>query len=255
MTTNNFKKRVLARDPQYGLFVVSNALQTAEALGASGLDYLCFDIEHSPSSGPALHAQLAALGGTGVASVVRLAGIDLAAIKHCLDLGVDALMIPNVHTADLAREAIRYSRYPAAGGIRGMGGTMRSTRYGRDKGYYAAAADNTCMLIQVESREGLRNLDAICGVDGVDLVFFGPTDLSAEMGFMGQPGHPEVVEAIVKGIRRANELGVAAGVLAGDPDCQRYIDAGATMVILGSDLGLMVRGADTLAAKYCRKTR
>ncbi len=252
MITNHFKKRVLARDPQYGLFVVSNALQTAEALGASGFDYMCFDIEHSPSTAPLLHAQLAALAGTGVASVVRLTGIDLAAIKHYLDMGVDALMVPNVHTAELAREAIRYSRYPAAGGIRGLGGTMRCTRYGRDKGYYAAAAENTCMLIQIESREGLGNLDEICRVDGVDLIFFGPTDLSADMGFMGQPGHPEVVGAIEQGIRRANELGVAAGVLAGDPDCQRYIDAGATMVILGSDLGLMVRGADTLAAKYCK---
>ena len=184
--------------------------------------------------------------------MVRLTGIDLAAIKHYLDLGVDALMVPNVHTAELAREAIRCSRYPVAGGIRGMGGTMRSTRYGRDKGYYVAAAENTCMLIQVESREGMNNLDEICRVEGVNLIFFGPTDLSADLGYMGQPGHPEVVAAIEKGLRRANELGVAAGVLAGDPDCQRYIDAGATMVILGSDLGLMVKGADTLAAKYCK---
>ena len=250
---NRFKTRLLAREPQFGLFIVSNALQNAEALGGSGFDYMCFDVEHSPSSTPALHGQLAALAGTGTASVVRTTGLDLAGIKHYLDLGVDALMIPNIHTAEQAIEAVRYTRYPAAGGIRGMGGTMRATRYGRDKGYFAEAANNVCLLAQIESREGLRNLDAICAVSGVDLLFFGPTDLSADMGHMGQPGHPEVVAAIEAGIRRAHELGKPSGVLAGDPDCQRYLAAGATMVILGSDLGLMVRGADALANKYCKR--
>ena len=250
--TNTFKLRIKNRHPQFGLFVVSNALQTAEALAGSGYDYMCFDVEHSPSSTPALHAQLTALAGSGTASVVRVTGLDLASFKHYLDMGVDALMVPNIHTEQQARDAIRFTRYPVAGGIRGMGGTMRATRYGRDKGYFAAAKDNTCVLIQVESREGLSNLDAICGVDGVDLVFFGPTDLSADMGFMGQPGHPEVVAAIEKGIRRAAELGVPSGVLAGDPACQRYLDAGATMVIMGSDLGLMVGSADALAAKYVK---
>jgi 4-hydroxy-2-oxoheptanedioate aldolase len=248
---NQFKARVLARKAQFGLFVVSNALQTAEALSGSGYDYLCFDVEHSPSSTPALHAQLAALQGTNTASVVRVAGLDLASFKHYLDLGVDALMVPNVHTADIARAAVRYTRYPTSGGVRGIGGTMRSTRYGRDKAYFAEAADNTCVLAQIESREGLRNLDEICAVDGVDLLFFGPADLSADMGHLGQPGHPEVVAAVEAGIRRARELGKPSGVLAGDPDCKRYIEAGATMVILGSDLGLMVRSADVLANKYC----
>jgi 2-keto-3-deoxy-L-rhamnonate aldolase RhmA len=250
---NRFKSRLLAREPQFGLFIVSNALQNAEALGGSGFDYMCFDVEHSPSSTPALHGQLAALAGTGTASVVRIAGLELAAIKHYLDLGADALMVPNINTAEQAAEAVRCTRYPAAGGIRGMGGTMRATRYGRDKGYFAEAANNACLIAQIESREALRNLDAICAVDGVDLVFFGPTDLSADMGHMGQPGHPEVVAAIEAGIRRANALGKPSGVLAGDPDCQRYLEAGATMVILGSDLGLMVRGADALAGKYCKR--
>lgn len=250
---NAFKQRLQAGQPQYGLFIVSNALQTAEALADSGFHYMALDVEHSPSSTPALHAQLAALAGGGMSTVVRVAGVELASFKQYLDLGVDALMVPNINTAEQAREAVRFSRYPAAGGIRGMGGTMRVTRYGRDKGYFAQAAENTCLLMQIESREGLGNLEAICGVDGVDLVFFGPTDLSADMGYMGQPGHPEVVGAIVEGIRRARAMGIPSGVLAGDPDCQRYIDAGATMVILGSDLGLMVRGADTLAAKYVQR--
>ena len=247
---NIFKKRVLARDPQYGLFVVSHALQTAEALADSGFDYLVFDVEHSPSSLPDLHAQLTALAASKTASVVRLAALDPTAIKHYLDLGASALMVPNIATAEQARAAIRCSRYPTAGGLRGVGGTMRATHYGRDKSYFANAVENTCMLLQIESREGLEQLEDICAVDGVDMVFFGPADLSADMGLMGQPGHPDVVQAIVNGIRRANALGVAAGVMASAADSQRYVDAGATLVILGSDLGLLVRAADELAARF-----
>ena len=250
MSDNRFKRLLQAGHPQYGLFSVSNALQTAEALAGSGFDFLVFDVEHSPQSLPHLHAQFAALSSGHTATIVRLAALDLAASKHCLDLGAHALMVPNIGTAEQARDAVRYTRYPADGGVRGVGGTMRATRYGRDKGYFAHAADQTCVLVQIESREGLRNLDAICAVDGVDMVFFGPADLSADMGHMGQPTHPEVVAAIEDGIRRARGHGVAAGVMAADPDCARYVEAGATMVILGSDLALLVRGADALAAKF-----
>jgi 4-hydroxy-2-oxoheptanedioate aldolase len=249
---NRLKDRLRSGETVYGLFVVSNGVQNAEALSHSGFDFLCFDVEHSPSSVPAVHAQVAALGAAGTSSMVRLTGLDLTSIKHYLDLGVNALMVPNINSAEQAREAVRFTRYPAAGGLRGVGGTMRVNRYGRDKSYFAEAAQNTCLALQIETREALRNLDAICAVEGVDVVFFGPADLSADMGFTGQPGHPEVVAAIEDGIRRARARGVGAGVAAGDPDCQRYMEAGANMVLLGSDLALLVRTADALAAKYCR---
>ena len=253
MAINRFKRLIQSGHPQYGLFVVSNALQTAEALSGSGFDFMTFDVEHSPQSLPALHAQFAALADGETACVVRVAGLDLSAFKHYLDLGAHALMVPNIANAEQARMAVRYTRYPTEGGVRGVGGTMRVTRYGRDKEYFASARERTCILIQVESREAVSNLDAICAVEGVDLIFFGPTDLSADMGYMGQPGHPEVVAAIENGIRRCKSLGMPSGVLAGDPDCNRYVEAGATVVILGSDLGLMVKGADSLAAKFVKR--
>lgn len=251
---NAIKQRLRGAETLHGLFVVSNSLQNAEALSHSGFDFLCFDVEHSPSAVPAVHAQLAALGAAGTAAMVRVTGLDPVVFKHYLDLGAGALMVPNINTAEQARQAVRYARYPAAGGLRGVGGTMRVNRYGRDKTYFAQAADSTCLVLQVETREALRNLEAICAVDGVDLVFFGPADLAADMGFMGQPTHPEVVAAIEDGMRRARAAGVPSGVAAGEADCQRYVEAGARMVILGSDLALLVRAADTLAAKFCRQT-
>lgn len=251
---NRFKQLLAARHPQYGLFCVSNSLQTAEVLSGSGFDFIVFDAEHSPQSMPHLHAQFAALAGTQTACAVRVPSLDPIAIKHCLDLGASTLMVPNVGTAEQARDAVRFARYPADGGVRGVGGTMRATRYGRDKAYFAEAAAQTCVMVQIESREGLANLDAICAVDGVDLVFFGPADLSADMGYMGQPAHPEVVLAIEDGIRRACAHGIAAGVMAGESACAPYVDAGATVVILGSDLALLVRSADALAARFVQPT-
>lgn len=249
METNRFKRLLGFNHPQYGLFCVSNALQTAEALAHSGLDFVVFDLEHSPQSMPHLHAQLAALAAVPVASIVRVAGLDLTAFKHCLDLGAHALMVPNISSADEAREAVRYSRYPPDG-VRGLGGTMRASRYGRDKDYVVRASERCCLILQIESREALDRLDDICGVSGVDMVFFGPADLSLDLGYPGQPTHPEVVKAIEDGIRAARGRGMAAGVLALDPECARYVEAGATAVILGSDLGLLVRGADALARQY-----
>jgi 4-hydroxy-2-oxoheptanedioate aldolase len=250
---NKLKQRLHGGQTVHGLFVVSNSLQNAEALSHSGFDFLCFDIEHSPSSAPALHAQFAALGAAGMPSMVRVTGLDPVVFKHYLDLGVGTLMVPNISNAEQARQAVRYARYPAAGGLRGVGGTMRVNRYGRDKDYFARAAEQTCVVLQIETREALRNLEDICAVDGVDLVFFGPADLAADMGFMGQPTHPEVVAAIEDGMRRAGAAGVPSGVAAGDADCAGYVRAGARMVILGSDLALLVRAADTLAAKYCAR--
>jgi 4-hydroxy-2-oxoheptanedioate aldolase len=248
---NKLKQRLQAGETLHGLFVVSNSLQNAEALSHSGFDFLCFDVEHSPSAVPAVHAQLAALGAAGTPAMVRVTGLDPVVFKHYLDLGAGALMVPNINTAEQARTAVRYARYPVAGGVRGVGGTMRVNRYGRDKGYFAQAADSTCVVLQAETREALGNLEEICAVEGVDVIFFGPADLAADMGYMGQPTHPEVVAAIEDGMRRARAAGVATGVAAGDPECRRYVEAGARMVILGSDLALLVRAADTLAAKYC----
>lgn len=251
MIENRFKRLVLEGHPQHGIFCVSNALQNAEVLGHSGFDFVVFDLEHSPQSMPQLHAQLAAFSGGGGAAIVRVPRLDLTVFKHCLDLGVNALMVPNVNSAEDARTAVSYTRYPPEG-LRGLGGTMRVTRYGRDKAYFQRANENCCLIVQVESRQALRQLDEICAVPGVDMAFFGPADLSADMGHMGQASHPDVVQAIENGIRQARARGVAAGVMATGPDCARYLQAGATMVILGSDLGLLVRGADTLAQQYVR---
>ena len=131
-------------------------------------------------------------------------------------------------------------RYPPDG-IRGMGGA-RASGWGRYPDYAKEANDQVCLLVQAETREALANLDAIAAIDGVDGVFIGPADLSASMGHVGNPGHPEVQAAIEDAIARINRAGKAAGILTPDETLARkYLDLGALFVAVGLDTNLLVR--------------
>ena len=123
--------------------------------------------------------------------------------------------------------------------------------YGKIKGYHAAANAEVCLLLQVETKLGLDNLDQIAGVEGVDGVFVGPGDLSAALGYLGQQNHPEVIKVIDDMIARIKKAGAAPGILTGDAElAQRYIDKGCLFAAVGTDIGILSRAADQLAAKF-----
>ncbi|MEO7150323.1 MAG: aldolase/citrate lyase family protein [Burkholderiaceae bacterium] len=250
MHPSGFKARLLANTPQWGLFCCSYSLQIVEALRPSGFDFLIFDAEHTPGSLPLLHAQLVALAGSSTEAIVRVPEISLAAFKLYLDLGVTGLMVPNVDSAEQARTAVSYTRFPPEG-RRGMAGSVRATDYGRHPGQLQQTIERVSVLIQVESRAGLDSVDEIAAVDGVDAVFLGPNDLAADLGHLGQPAHPQVVGLLKDALRRIRRAGKAAGVLCSEADAGTYAAAGASVLALGSDLGLLVRAADTLATR-CR---
>jgi 2-keto-3-deoxy-L-rhamnonate aldolase RhmA len=253
-TANPFKQKLLAGQPQFGLFCMSLTAQTADALSLSGFDFLMFDAEHTPTSLPTLYTQALALAPTATQCLVRMPSSDPVLFKPVLDMAIDTVMVPNIRTADEARACVRAVRYPPHG-IRGVGGSVRATAYGRHADYYAAAADRICLLLQIESAEGLENLDAICAVEGVDGLFIGPVDLATDMGHLAQATHPAVIAAAVDGIRRIRAAGKAAGILAGEAQAGMYVEAGANVVCLGSDLGLLVKSADALAARWVRSPR
>jgi 4-hydroxy-2-oxoheptanedioate aldolase len=156
-----------------------------------------------------------------------------------------------IDTAVQAADAVAATRYPPQG-IRGVGSALaRASRWNRIPDYLNRAADELCVLVQVETVEGMNNLAAIAAVDGVDGVFFGPADLSASMGLLGQPGETSVREAIRGGIESVRRAGKAAGVLAPDRAiAEGYLAAGATFVAVGTDTGLLSRAAADLAASY-----
>jgi len=245
MNGKQFLQSLSGGQPHYGLFCCSYSPQAVEAVSYSGYDFLIFDAEHCANNLVNLHAQLLALAHSKTAAIVRVSELNLSQFKLYLDSGVHALMVPNVHTAEQAAQAVRYTRYPPAG-IRGVAGSVRASRYGRDKPTLDQAQSQAVLMVQAESRSALENIDAIAGTDGVDVVFFGPNDLAADMGHWGNPTHPEVVQAIVQGMARVRAAGKVAGVLAGEKDCEVYLRAGASVVALGSDIGLLVAGADGL---------
>ena len=247
---NAFKHAIAAGQLQIGLWSSLASNIAAEAVADSGFDWILLDTEHSPNEIPGLISQLQALQGGAAAPIVRPAWNDAVLFKRILDIGAQTLLVPYVQTAAEARSAVAATRYPPAG-IRGVTGSGRASRYGRVKDYLKIADREICLLAQVETGPALAELEAIAGVDGVDGVFIGPSDLAASLGHIGAPGHADVQSAIRNAIGRLKAVGKPAGILtANEDEARRYIDWGFTFVAVGIDVLLLRNGADALVRTF-----
>lgn len=248
---NPFKRALSAGETQIGLWAALASPYTAEICAGAGFDWLLIDGEHAPNDLRSILAQLQAVAPYPAHPVVRPPVGDTHLIKQLLDIGAQSLLVPMVDTAEQAAELVRATRYPPQG-VRGVGsGLARAARWNRVPNYLERAGDGICLLVQIETRLGLENLDAIAAVPGVDGVFIGPSDLSAALGHIGRPEHPEVQAAIEGGIARIRAAGKAAGILIGDEALlRRYLAQGCQFVAVGTDVTLLARGAEALAAKF-----
>ncbi|UZE26207.1 4-hydroxy-2-oxoheptanedioate aldolase [Pseudomonas sp. B21-056] len=251
MPINHFKQRLQSGEAQIGLWLGLADAYCAELAANAGFDWLLLDGEHAPNDVRSLLGQLQAVAPYPAQPVIRPVVGDTALIKQVLDLGVQTLLVPMVESAGQARELVRAIHYPPSG-VRGVGSALaRASRWNSIPGYLDKADEQMCLLVQIESREGLANLDAIAAVEGVDGVFIGPADLSASMGFRGNPGHPEVQAAIEDAIARIRQAGKAAGILSADEKlARRYIELGAAFVAVGVDTTVLMRGLQSLAATF-----
>ena len=248
--TNRFKNALRQGEMQLGLWSGLSSHVTVELLANAGFDWLLLDTEHSPNELPMVHTQLQAIARGLTHPIVRPTWNDTVTIKRFLDIGVQTLLIPFVENADEARQAVAATRYPPQG-VRGYAAAARASDFGRIADYPHACEEQLCVLVQVETPGALANIEAIAAVDGVDGIFIGPGDLAASMGHIGKIGHPEVVAAIDDAIRRIRATGKPAGILAGDERlARRWIELGANFVAVGSDTGILARGAEQLAAKF-----
>jgi 4-hydroxy-2-oxoheptanedioate aldolase len=172
-------------------------------------------------------------------------------IKQLLDIGAQTLLIPMVETVEQAELMVKAVRYPPEG-VRGVGAALaRATRWNSIPNYYATAHENICLLIQIESVTGLENLDEILKVDGIDGVFIGAVDLSATMGYQGDPNHAEVQNAVVDAIKRIRQSGKAAGILSTQHEAtQMYLELGTEFVAVGVDTSVLMNSLRELLAKY-----
>jgi 4-hydroxy-2-oxoheptanedioate aldolase len=251
---NPFKQALREKRPQIGLWLGLADHYATEICAGAGFDWLLVDGEHSPNDLRSILQQAQVIAAYpqshAIARVpVGHGNVGTALIKQYLDLGIQTLLVPMVDTAQQAADLVRASRYPPLG-IRGMGGA-RASRWGRFPNYGKEANDQVCLLVQAETREALDNLDAIAATEGVDGVFIGPADLSAAMGYVGNPAHPQVQAAIEDSIHRITKAGKAAGILSPDEIlARRYLELGATFVAVGLDTNLLVRATSALAAKF-----
>jgi 4-hydroxy-2-oxoheptanedioate aldolase len=251
---NKFKQALKQKKPQIGFWMNLANSVSAEICAGAGFDWVVVDCEHSPNTLTTLLAQLQAVAAyPDVAAIARVPVGDTALIKQFLDQGAQNILVPMVDTAEQAAQLVQACRYPqddGRGGIRGMAGA-RASRWGRYTDYFKAANEQVCLLVQIESREGLNNIDAIAATEGVDGVFIGPTDLSAALGHVGNPGHADVQAAIEDGIARILAAGKAPGILTADETlAQKYLNLGAVFVAVGIDTGMLARQTSALASRF-----
>jgi 4-hydroxy-2-oxoheptanedioate aldolase len=226
---------------------------SAEILAGAGFDWIVIDGEHAPNDITTLLPQLQAMRGGTAEPVFRVPWNEPVIIKRALDVGARSLLIPFVQNAGEARKAVAATRYPPLG-IRGVAVAPRANDYGRVQNYHRNAHLDTCVLVQLETRIALKEIEAVAAVEGVDGIFIGPSDLAADFGHLGNPKEPEVQAAIAEAARRIRAQGKSAGFLTGNPDdAEALFEAGYNFIAVGSDVGILARNAEGLAARFRKK--
>lgn len=250
MYPNNFKRSLQEQAKLIGCWSALASPITTEVLGLAGFDWILLDGEHAPNDIQTFIPQLMALKESRSIPVVRPPVNDPIVIKRLLDIGFYNLIVPFVENRQQAEQAVASTRYPPEG-IRGVSVGHRNNGYGSIPNYFRDINDNISVVVQIESRDGLDNLDEILTVNGVDGIFVGPSDLAAALGHLGNPNHPDVQDAIKVIFSKTQAQGKTIGILAPVPDdAQRYIRWGANLVAVGSDLGVFKNATQALCDQF-----
>ncbi len=250
MFENNIKKILASSRTAWGISLTDASELSAVLSVNAGPDFLWVDLEHRSYEVDHIRWIPVICRRKNCACVVRVAGLDPQLIKKALDIGANTIMIPQVNTAEEAARAVRAAKYPPEGsrGITPLWTFFMDVEWAD---YLPVANQETCIIVQIETPEGMKNLDAIAAVEGVDVVFAGPMDLSASLGHIGQTRHPEVLRFLEDFPARVRRAGKAAGVTFGDPkDCQEAWAQGFRFISCGSLLSLGDRGAREMLAKF-----
>lgn len=247
----NYFKQKLKTEQQIGMWVGLADGYCAEIAANAGYDWLLIDGEHAPNDVRSILAQLQSVAAYPSQAVVRPVSGDVPLIKQLLDIGAQTLLIPMVESAEQAELMVKATRYPPEG-IRGVGAALaRASRWNNIPDYLQTADEQICVLVQVESKKGLDNLDEILKVDGIDGVFIGPADLSAALGYRGNPGHEYVQNIIVQTIQKIRAAGKAAGILSADEMlAKQYLELGTEFVAVGVDTSLLMKSMKQLLSKF-----
>jgi 4-hydroxy-2-oxoheptanedioate aldolase len=250
---NKFKQALARGERQVGLWCSLASPVATEIAAGAGFDWIVIDGEHGPNDITTLLPQLQAMHGGTAEPVFRIPWNEPVIIKRALDVGARSLLIPWVQNADEARRAVAATRYPPMG-IRGVARVIRANDYGRTADYHRNAHLDTCVLVQLETREALREIEAVAAVEGVDGIFIGPSDVAASLGHLGDPKQPEVQAAIMDAVARIRAAGKSAGFLTGNADeAEAMFERGFNFTAVGNDVSILAANLTNLAARFRKK--
>lgn len=246
----NLKARVRSGETVFGCFLSIGSSITAEIMGLAGYDWALIDLEHGAGGEREALSQMQALEATPAAAVVRVESGVRQRAHRVLDLGACGIMFPRIDTAEQAREAVAAMRYPPEG-VRGVAFSNRACSFGSSfKPYMQASLNSLLCIVQIETPEAVANVDAIAAVDGVDVLFIGPSDLSHSLGILGQFDDPRYIDAVDKTGEAGKRHGKATGILLPKPDdLEFYRERGFTFLASGSDGVLLNNAARALVTK------
>ncbi len=247
-TKNLLRKQLLSGQTSTGLWVSLAHENATEICGNSGFDWCLLDAEHGPFDVSNLQRQLRVLAGTPAQSAIRVPDHAHWMLKQVLDIGAQSILVPMVNTADQARSIVSSCYFPPAG-TRGHGaGLARAGGYGLKSGYAASADADLLIMMQIETQQALDNIDDIAAVDGCDVVFIGPADLSADMGFGGDTEAPAVLDAMKYAAERIEKAGKVAGTVSFNPGKFDWLKSiGYRFLGVGGDSLILSQGARALA--------
>ena len=253
---NPFKAAIIKGQLQLGCWLGLADPYIAEISAGAGFDWLLIDGEHAHNDLRSITAQLQVIGARGSHAMVRPPIGETWIIKQLLDAGAQSLLIPMVESGPQAQELVDAVTYPPHG-VRGIGSALaRASDFAAIGDYLTSAREEICLLAQVENRKGMKALDDILAVDGLDGVLIGPSDLAADMGFIGEPGRVEVKTAVLEATKQIVNGGKAAGILTLDQELQAQCrDLGATFIATEIDVKLFAQNMRASAADAAKRFR
>ena len=252
MLAREIKEKLSQGEASIGTWMSMAHPSIAEILSSAGYDFVVVDTEHTAIDISEVLQLLMAIEGRGSVPLVRLAGIDPIQAKAVLDSGAAGVLVPMVNTKADAELCVQMTKYPPVG-ARGIG-LARAQGYGEDFDDYVAHANNDGLLIvQIEHKEAVENIEEILSVEGIDGTFIGPYDLSMSLGVAGKLDHPDVLSAKKRVLDATRAHGLVAGIHFVHPDtaaedCSAAVAAGYRFIALGTDILFLGESARALSS-------
>ncbi len=252
MISNRLLRKLQAGETTFGMWVTLESPNVTEVAVALGLDWIVVEMEHGHLDWRDVVGHLRVTKGTATTALVRVTECGQGTIKRALDIGAQGIVVPMIGSVDDLERAISFGSYPPRG-VRGVGGE-RCVQWGLQAAEYLPTAnDETLIIPLLESRNAFENIDHILTVDGLKTVFFGPADLSASYGYLGQWEGPGIEDKLLLMQAKAATLGISSGILARDgQELLTRREQGFRMIGIGADINLMIRSIQDVLAMVNR---